>query len=44
MNDTDALLGPWVQRFLVHHLVTERNLSRNILRRIDRLRPPPAPA
>ena len=29
MNDTDALLGPWVQRFLVHHLVTERNLSRN---------------
>ena len=21
--------GPWVQRFLVHHLVTERNLSRN---------------
>ena len=20
---------PWVQRFLVHHLVTERNLSRN---------------
>ena len=29
MNDTDALLGPWVQRFLVHHLVAERNLSRN---------------
>ena len=29
MNDSDALLGSWVQRFLVHHLVTERNLSRN---------------
>lgn len=29
MNDTDALLGPWLQRFLTHHLVTERNLSRN---------------
>ena len=29
MNDTDALLGPWVQRFLAQHLVTERNLSRN---------------
>ena len=29
MNDTDALLGPWVQRFLMNHLVTERNLSRN---------------
>ena len=29
MNDTDALLGPWLQRFLVHHLVAERNLSRN---------------
>ena len=29
MNDTDALLGPWLQRFLTHHVVTERNLSRN---------------
>ena len=29
MDDTDALLGPWVQRFLTQHLVTERNLSRN---------------
>ena len=29
MNDTDALLGPWVQRFLMNHFVTERNLSRN---------------
>ena len=29
MNDTDALLGPWLQRFLTHHLVIERNLSRN---------------
>jgi len=29
MNDTDALLGPWVQRFLMHYLVIERNLSRN---------------
>ena len=29
MNDTHALLGPWVQRFLMQHLVTERNLSRN---------------
>ncbi len=29
MNDTDALLGPWLQRFLTHHLVVERNLSRN---------------
>ena len=29
MNDTNALLGPWLQRFLMHHVVTERNLSRN---------------
>ena len=29
MNDPHALLGPWVQRFLMNHLVTERNLSRN---------------
>jgi len=27
MNDT-ALLGPWVRRFLLEHLVVERNLSR----------------
>ena len=24
-----ALLGPWVRRFLLEHLVTERNLSVN---------------
>lgn len=24
-----ALLGPWIRRFLLEHLVTERNLSRN---------------
>ena len=29
MNDPHALLGPWVQRFLMQYLVTERNLSRN---------------
>ncbi|MCY4393644.1 MAG: tyrosine-type recombinase/integrase [Rhodospirillaceae bacterium] len=29
MNDPNALLGHWVERFLAHHLVTERNLSRN---------------
>ena len=29
MNDTDALLGPWLQRFLTQHVVTERNLARN---------------
>ena len=29
MNDPHALLGPWLQRFLMQHLVTERNLSRN---------------
>ena len=28
MADT-ALLGPWVRRFLLEHLVGERNLSRN---------------
>jgi integrase/recombinase XerD len=26
---SDTLLGPWIRRFLVEHLVTERNLSRN---------------
>ena len=26
MNDT-ALLGPWVRRFLLEHLIVERNLS-----------------
>ena len=25
----DTLMGPWVRRFLVEHLVAERNLSRN---------------
>jgi integrase/recombinase XerD len=28
MNDTQ-LIGPWVRRFLLEHLVAERNLSRN---------------
>jgi site-specific recombinase XerD len=27
MNDT-ALLGPWIRRFLLEHLIVERNLSR----------------
>ncbi len=31
MNDT-ALLGPWIRRFLLEHLVGERNLSRNTQR------------
>src|SRR6266576_3302868 len=26
------LLGPWIRRFLLEHLVTERNLSRNTQR------------
>lgn len=25
----DSLVGPWVKRFLLEHLVSERNLSRN---------------
>jgi hypothetical protein len=25
----DSLLGPWIRRFLLEHLVAERNLSRN---------------
>ena len=29
MSDVHLLLGPWVQRFFLQHLVTERNLSRN---------------
>ena len=28
----DALLGSWVRRFLLEHLVVERNLSRNTQR------------
>jgi integrase/recombinase XerD len=28
MND-EALLGPWVRRFLLEHIVAERNLARN---------------
>jgi hypothetical protein len=28
MND-EALLGPWVRRFLLEHVVAERNLARN---------------
>lgn len=31
MNDL-ALLGPWVRRFLLEHLVAERNLARNTQR------------
>jgi integrase/recombinase XerD len=31
MNDT-VLLGPWIRRFLLEHLVGERNLSRNTQR------------
>ena len=27
-----ALLGPWIRRFLLEHLVTERNLARNTQR------------
>jgi site-specific recombinase XerD len=27
-----ALLGPWVRRFLLEHLVSERNLARNTQR------------
>src|SRR5262249_61162878 len=29
MTDTSLLLGPWVRRFLLEHLVGERNLARN---------------
>ena len=29
MSDSQPLLGPWLQRFFLEHLVTERNLSRN---------------
>jgi integrase/recombinase XerD len=25
----EMLMGPWVRRFLLEHLVSERNLSRN---------------
>ena len=28
----DAILGPWIRRFLLEHLVAERNLSRNTQR------------
>ena len=31
MNDL-KLLGPWVRRFLLEHLVAERNLARNTQR------------
>jgi integrase/recombinase XerD len=31
MNDT-SLLGPWIRRFLMEHLVSERNLARNTQR------------
>jgi integrase/recombinase XerD len=31
MRDT-ALLGPWVRRFLMEHLISERNLARNTQR------------
>ena len=29
---SDALVGPWVRRFLVEHLVSDRNLARNTQR------------
>ncbi|MBV8399953.1 MAG: integrase, partial [Acetobacteraceae bacterium] len=28
MND-EALLGPWVRRFLLEHIIAERNLAHN---------------
>ena len=31
MNDTTRF-GPWVRRFLLEHLVSERNLARNTQR------------
>src|SRR5438094_1896481 len=31
MRDT-ALLGPWIRRFLLEHLVADRNLSKNTQR------------
>ena len=31
MNDI-TLLGPWVRRFLLEHLVAERNMARNTQR------------
>src|SRR5205814_776002 len=31
MNDR-SLLGPWVRRFLLEHLIAERNLARNTQR------------
>src|SRR6266536_1138620 len=31
MND-ETLLGPWVRRFLLEHVVSERNLARNTQR------------
>lgn len=31
MND-NTLMGPWIRRFLLEHLVRERNLSRNTQR------------
>ena len=32
MKTDEALLGPWVRRFLLEHLVLERNLARNTQR------------
>ena len=29
MRSNEHLLGPWVRRFLLEHLVLERNLARN---------------
>ena len=26
---TDETLGPWIRRFLLEHVVAERNLARN---------------
>ena len=28
MRDT-SLLGPWIRRFMMEHMVSERNLARN---------------
>ena len=32
-----SLLGPWVRRFLLEHLVSERNLARRARKPVDRL-------
>ena len=41
----DFLLGPWIRRFLLEHLVAERNLARNTQRSYrDTLVPASSPA